>query len=56
MKEQNYQIARAYFTAVSNGALPDALLTEDMTGWITTNGTMSKTAYQRLIKLLTAMS
>ena len=55
MKEQNYQIARDYFTAVSNGDLPDSLLTDDMTGWITTNGTMDKAAYQRLIRLLAAM-
>ncbi|HYP63250.1 MAG TPA: nuclear transport factor 2 family protein [Acidocella sp.] len=55
MKEQQYDIARAYFTAVSNGELPDALLTDDMTGWITTNGSMDKAAYQRLVKLLAAM-
>ncbi len=55
MKEPNYQIARDYFTAVSNGDLPDSLLTDDMTGWITTNGTMDKAAYQRLIRLLAAM-
>ncbi len=55
MKEQHYQIARDYFTAVSNGDLPDSLLTDDMTGWITTNGTMDKAAYQRLIRLLAAM-
>jgi uncharacterized protein len=55
MKEQQYEIARAYFTAVSNGELPDALLTDDMTGWITTGGTMNKAAYQRLVRLLAAM-
>lgn len=55
MKEQNYQIARDYFAAVSNGELPDALLTPDMTGWITTTGTMEKAAYQRLIRLLAKM-
>jgi hypothetical protein len=55
MKEQNYQIARDYFAAVSNGELPDALLTPDMTGWITTTGTMDKAAYQRLIRLLAKM-
>jgi uncharacterized protein len=55
MKEQQYDIARAYFAAVSNGELPDSLLTEDMTGWITTGGTMGKAAYQGLVKLLAAM-
>jgi ketosteroid isomerase-like protein len=55
MKEQNYQIARAYFAAVSNGELPDALLTPDMTGWITTAGTMDRAAYQGLVKILAKM-
>jgi uncharacterized protein len=55
MKEQQYDIARAYFTAVSNGELPDSLLTDDMTGWITTGGTMGKAAYQHLVRLLGAM-
>jgi uncharacterized protein len=55
MKEQNYQLARAYFTAVSNGELPDSLLTDDMTGWITTGGAMDKAKYQGLVKILAAM-
>jgi ketosteroid isomerase-like protein len=55
MKEQNYQIARDYFTAVTNGDLPDAMLTEDTTGWITTTGTMDKAAYQRLVRMLGKM-
>jgi uncharacterized protein len=55
MKEQNYQIARDYFAAVTAGALPDDMLTPDMTGWITTQGTMDKAAYQRLVKMLGKM-
>jgi len=55
MKEQNYQIAREYFAAVTNGELPDDMLTPDMTGWITTQGTMEKAAYQRLVRLLAKM-
>jgi uncharacterized protein len=55
MKEQNYRIARAYFTAVTKGELPDELLTPDMTGWITTTGTMDKASYQRLVRLLAKM-
>lgn len=55
MKEQNYDLARAYFAAVSKGALPDELLTPDMTGWITTAGSMDKAAYQGLIKILGKM-
>jgi len=31
------------------------LLTEDMTGWITTGGTMPKQAYQGLIRILAKM-
>ena len=50
-KEQNYAIARAYFAAVTAGELPDALLTPDMTGWITTTGSMDKAAYQRLVRM-----
>jgi len=55
MKDHNYQIARDYFTAVTAGELPDAMLTPDMTGWITTGGTMDKAAYQRLVKMLGKM-
>ena len=55
MKEQNYQIARKYFAAVSAGELPDELLTPDMTGWITTGGTMDRAKYQGLVKLLGRM-
>jgi ketosteroid isomerase-like protein len=55
LKEQNYALAREYFAAVSNGDLPDDLLTPDMTGWITTGGAMDKSSYQYLIKLLAAM-
>lgn len=52
----NYQIAYQYLTAVSAGHLPDELLTEDMTGWITSGGvTMDKQQYQGAIRLLTAM-
>ena len=54
-KQANHELARAYFTAVSNGELPDSLLTPDMTAWLTTGGTIDKKAYQHLIKLLAAM-
>jgi uncharacterized protein len=54
-KEANCELARAYFTAVSNGDLPDSLLTSDMTAWLTTGGTIDKSAYQHLVKLLAAM-
>jgi uncharacterized protein len=55
VKDRNYQIARGYFAAVTAGELPDALLTPDMTAWITTGGTMDKASYQHVIRLLAAM-
>lgn len=55
-KAQNYQIARDYFAAVTAGELPDAMLTSDMTGWITSGGTtMDKAQYQNAVWLLSAM-
>ncbi|HEX7857036.1 MAG TPA: nuclear transport factor 2 family protein [Sphingobium sp.] len=54
-REESYRLARAYFDAVAAGDLPDALLTPDMTGWITTGGTMDKARYQHLVRLLGAM-
>lgn len=41
-KQDAYQVARSYFAAVTAGDLPDELLTDDMTGWITTGGTMDR--------------
>jgi ketosteroid isomerase-like protein len=55
MKAESYRLARAYFEAVAAGKLPDELLTPDMTGWITTGGTMDKAGYQHLVRLLSAM-
>src|SRR4051794_10461538 len=46
------RLVHAYFAAVTAGELPDDLLTEDMTAWTTTQGTMSKVAYQEVIRLL----
>jgi ketosteroid isomerase-like protein len=54
-KQANYRLVRDYFIAVSNGELPDSLLTPDMTGWITNGGSMDRARYQHLIKLLAAM-
>lgn len=55
MIEQNRRLARAYFAAVSAGELPDDILTPDMTGWITTGGTLTKSNYRYLVRLLAAM-
>ncbi|MFT3968250.1 MAG: nuclear transport factor 2 family protein [Sphingobium sp.] len=52
---ENRRLARAYFDVVAAGELPDELLTPDMTGWITTGGTMEKARYQHLVRLLGAM-
>lgn len=50
------ELVETFFAAVAEGDLPDSLLTPDMTGWITTQGTMDKTSYQGLIRLLARMT
>jgi ketosteroid isomerase-like protein len=50
------RLVHAYFAAVTAGNLPDSLLTEDMTAWTTTQGAMSKVAYQEVIRLLARIS
>jgi ketosteroid isomerase-like protein len=50
------RIVRAFFDAVTAGELPDAMLTEDMTAWTTTQGQMSKQAYQGVIRILRKIS
>jgi len=45
-----------FFAAVTAGELPDALLTSDMRAWTTTQGSMDKAAYQRLVRLLAKIS
>jgi uncharacterized protein len=54
-KLANHSLVRAFFAAVSNGEMPDSLLTTDMTAWITTGGTIDKASYQHLIRVLAAM-
>lgn len=49
-------IVEAFFAAIAAGDLPDSLLTPDMTGWITTQGTLDKAAYQGLVRLLARMT
>jgi ketosteroid isomerase-like protein len=55
MTDTNRQLARAFFVALANGELPDDMLTPDMTGWLTTQGTISKAAYQQVVRLLDKM-
>jgi ketosteroid isomerase-like protein len=54
-KELHYQIARKFFEVVADGELPDAMLTPDMTAWLTTAGTIDKASYQHAIKALDAL-
>jgi ketosteroid isomerase-like protein len=51
----NHRLARAYIDAVTAGDLPDSLLTDDMTAWLTTEGPISRQRYQQAIHLLRAM-
>ena len=55
MSHPNYAVAEAYLSAVTAGDLPDSLLTDDMTAWLTTQGPVSKPAYQGAIRLLARM-
>jgi ketosteroid isomerase-like protein len=55
MPHPNYAVAEAYLAAVTAGDLPDDLLTDDMTAWLTTQGTVSKSDYQGAIRLLAQM-
>lgn len=50
-----HQLVHAFFAAVTAGELPDDLLTPDMTGWTTTQGTMGRADYQRLIRILATL-
>jgi len=55
MNDQRYDLALAYFAAVTAGELPDELLTDDFTAWTTTQGSISRQAYQHAIGLLRRM-
>lgn len=52
----NRDIAQDFFAAVTAGELPESLLAPDMTAWTTTQGSMAKEAYRRVIRLLAKMS
>lgn len=53
--EMHRALVRAFFGALSKGELPDELLTDDMTGWSTTQGKMGRSAYQDVVGLLGQM-
>ena len=55
MSHPNHAVAAAYLSAVTAGDLPDSLLTDDMTAWLTTQGPISKSDYQGAIRLLARM-
>jgi hypothetical protein len=55
MTRSNHQLVRDFFTALSTGNLPDALLTPDMTAWTTTSGASDKARFQGGIKLLASI-
>lgn len=54
-REKNYQIARAYCAAVSRGELPDDLLTDDMTAWLSGGSVLDKAGYQFAVRILAEM-
>ena len=56
MSHPNHAVAAAYLSAVTAGDLPDSLLTDDMTAWLTTQGPISKAAYQGAIRLFARMA
>ena len=56
MSHPNNALAQAYLAAVTAGDLPDSLLTDDMTAWLTTQGPISKAAYQGAIRLFARMA
>jgi ketosteroid isomerase-like protein len=53
--QATHQLVHDFFAAVTAGNLPDSLLTPDMTGWTTTQGTTDKAGYQHLIRVLAAI-
>ncbi len=56
MSHPNYAVAEAFLAAVTAGDLPDRLLTDDMSAWLTTQGPVSKEAYQGAIRLFARMA
>jgi uncharacterized protein len=55
MAQSNHAIARAFFNALSAGAIPDELLTPDMTVWTTSSGMSDRVRFQYGIKLLASI-
>lgn len=56
MNKDSHRIVQSFFAAVRAGELPDALLTDDFTGWTTLQGRVSKAQYQAAIGTLARIS
>src|SRR5690606_25189234 len=52
MSDNNKQLAREFLTALRTGELPDALMTDDFSGWTTISGPVDKRGYQGMIAML----
>jgi ketosteroid isomerase-like protein len=55
MPQSNHQIARDFFTALSNGTLSAGMFTADMTAWTTTSGESSRDRYLAGVTLLQSL-
>lgn len=56
MARSNHDIARSFFTALSEGVLPDELFTADMKAWTTSSGLWAdKARFQYGITLLASI-
>lgn len=55
MTRADHPLVHDFFEAVTNGNLPDSLLTPDVEFWTTMSGTTDKASYQGMVKLLAAM-
>lgn len=52
MSQDNHQLVREFFIAISSGNLPDEMLTDDMTAWTATSGETSRARFQGGVKML----
>ncbi len=55
MTEASHALAHRFLAALSAGAVPDDLLTDDMTVWTTTGGTSEKARWQGGLAMLSAL-
>jgi ketosteroid isomerase-like protein len=55
LNHPNHQIVREFFTALSSGALPQHLFTDDMIVWTITSGNSTRVKYQHGVKVLQSL-